>query len=77
MSKSKWLSLVLDVNFMTLTIFILELSSIFLILIIYLRASSQNFVGIHQFNVNLSYFEQILYKQFLNIIYLHTTCIVF
>ena len=46
MLESKWLSLILDVDFMTLTIFKLEFlfPSIFLESIIYLWASSQNFV---------------------------------
>ena len=44
MLKSKWLSLVFDIDFMTLTILKLEISFIFLEFIIYLRASSQNFV---------------------------------
>ena len=47
MLKSKWLSLVLDVDFMTLSI----LKFIFLEFIIYLKASSQNFVRNHQFHV--------------------------
>ena len=42
MIKSKWLSLVLDVDFLTLIILKLEFSFIFLEFVIYLRASSQN-----------------------------------
>ena len=57
MFKSKWLTLVLDVGFLTLTILKLEFSSTFLEFIVYLRASSQNFVGNHQNNVMLSYFK--------------------
>ena len=44
---------------MTFTIFKLEFSFIFLEFIIYLRASSQNFVVNHQFNVILLYLKQI------------------
>ena len=79
MLKRKWLSLILDVDFMTLTIFKLELSFIFLEFIIYLRASSQNFVVNHQFNVILLYLKQISDSQLtiVHITYLHTTCTVF
>ena len=70
MLKSKWLSLVLDVDFMTLTVLKLEFSFIFLEIIIYLRASSQNFVENNQFYV-------ILDNRLFNITYLHTACIVF
>ena len=77
MLKSKWLSLVLDVDFMTLTILKLKLSFIYLEFIIYLRAPSQNVVGNHQFNVILSYFKLILDSPLFNITYLHTTCTVF
>ena len=77
MLKSKWLSLILDVDFMTLTIFELKFSFIFLELVIYLRASSQNFGEVHQFNVILLYFKQILDNHWFNITYLHTTCTVF
>ena len=76
MLKNKWLSLVLDVDFMTLTILKLEFF-IFLEFIIYLRASPQNFVKNHQFNVILSYFKQILDSHLFNITYLHATCTVF
>ena len=69
--------MVLDVDFITLTILKLEFSFIFLEFIIYLRASSQNFVENHQFNVILSYFKQILDNHLFNITYLHTTCTVF
>ena len=62
MLKSKWLSLVLNVNFMTLTILKLEFSSIFLESIMYLRASSQNFVENH----HLMYFYHILNKFWTN-----------
>ena len=75
--KSKWLSLVLDVDFMTLTNLELEFSFIFLEFIIYLRATSQNFVENHQFNIILMYFKQILDSHLFNITYLHTTCTVF
>jgi hypothetical protein len=60
MLKSKWLNLVLDVDFITLTILKLEFSFIFIEFIVYLRASSQNFVENHHFNVILLYFKQIL-----------------
>ena len=40
--------MVLDVDFITLTILKLEFSFIFFDFIIYLRASSQNFVKNHQ-----------------------------
>ena len=69
MLKSKLLSLVLDIDFMTLTI-----SFTFLEFIIYLRASLQNFVENHQYNVILSYFKQNLNIHLFNITYLHTTC---
>ena len=53
MLNIKWLSLVLEVDFMTLTVLKLDfLIYIFLEFIIYLRASSQNFVENHQLNVN-------------------------
>ena len=77
MLKSKWLSLVLDVDFMTLTLLKLEFSFIFLEFIVYLRASSQNFVENHQFNIILSYFKQILDSHLFNITFLHTTYTVF
>ena len=77
MLKSKWLSMVLDVNFMTLIVLKLEYSYIFLESIIYLRASSQNFVENHQLNVILSHFKQILDNHLFDLTYLHTTCIVF
>ena len=54
MLKNKLLSLVLDVDFMTFIIFYLEISFIFLEIIIYLKASSQNFVENNRFNVILS-----------------------
>ena len=56
MLKSKWLSLVLDVDFMTLTILKLEFSFIFLEF--YLRASSQNFAK----TINLMWFYCTLNK---------------
>ena len=77
MLKSKWLSLVLGVGFMTLTILKLKISFIFLEFIIYLRESSQKFVENHQFYVILSYFKQILDSNFFTIAYLHTTCTIF
>ena len=76
MLKSNWLSLVLGVDFMTLTILKLEFF-IFLEIIIYSKASSQNFLENHQSNVILSYFKQNLNNNLFNITYLHTTCIVF
>jgi hypothetical protein len=54
MLKSKWLSMSLDIDFMTLTILKLEFSFIFFEFIIYLRASSQNFMENHQANDVLS-----------------------
>ena len=69
--------MVLDVDFMTLTILNLEFSFIFLEFIISLRASSQNFVENHQFNIILSHFKQILDNHLFNITYLYTTCTVF
>ena len=77
MLKSKWLSLGLDIDFMTLTILKLEFSFISLEFNICLRASSQNYVENHQFNVILSYFKHILDNRLFNITYLHTTCIIF
>ena len=68
MLKSKWLSLVLDIDFMTLTILNLEFSFIFLEFIISLRASSQNFVENHQFNIIILYFKQILDNHLFNMI---------
>ena len=50
---------------------------IFLEFIIYLRASSQNFIENHQYDVILSYFKQNLESYLFNITYLHFTCIVF
>ena len=77
MLKHKWLSLVLDLDFMTLTILKLDFSFVCLEFIIYLRASSKNFVENRQLNVILSYFKLILNSHLFNITYLHTTCIVF
>ena len=70
MLKRKCLSLVLGVDFMTLTILKLEFSFIFPEFVIYLRASSQNFVENHQL-------KQILDNHLFSITYLHTTCTVF
>ena len=69
MLKSKWLSLVLDIDFMTLTILKLEFSFIFLEFVIYLRASWQDFVGIPLFLCFLFYFEQILDNHLFDITY--------
>ena len=77
MLQSKWLSLVLDVDFMPLTILKLEFSFIFFEFIIYLMASSQNFMENYQFNIILSCFKQILDNHLFNITYLHTTCKIF
>ena len=77
MLKSKWLSLVLDVDYMTSTTLKLETSFLFLEFIINLRASPQNFVENHQFIVISSFFEQILDSHSFNITYLHTACNVF
>ena len=77
MLKSKWLSLILNVDFMTLTILKLEFFSIFLEFIMYLRASSQNFVENNNFYIILSYLKQILDNHLFNITYLHTTCTIF
>ena len=51
MLKSKWLSMILDIDFMTLPILKMEFYFIILECIIYLRALSQNFVENHHFNV--------------------------
>ena len=75
--KSKCLSLVLDMDFMSLTTLKLKFSFIFLEFSIYLRASSQNLVENHHFNIILLYFKQILDNHMFNITYLHTTCTVF
>ena len=77
MLKSKWLSLGLEIDFMTLPILKLEFSFILCEFIIYLRASSHNFVENHRFDVILSYFKQILDNNLFNSDYLHTTCTVF
>jgi hypothetical protein len=50
---------------------------IFLKLIIYMRASSKDFIENHQFNVILPYFKQIIDSSLFNITYLHTTCTIF
>ena len=47
MLKSKWWSLVLDVEFMTLIILKLDFPFIFLEFVVYLRVSLQNFVENH------------------------------
>ena len=65
------LSLVLDVDFMTLTILKLEFSFMFLEFVIYFKASSQNFVENHKYNVILLYCKQILDIHLFNITYLH------
>ena len=56
MSKSKWFSVVLAIEFMTLTILKLEFSFIFLEVIIYLRELSQTFCGKNTIFVNLGLF---------------------
>ena len=76
MLKSKWLSLVLNVDFMTLTILKLDFFSIFLESIVFLKAMSQNLVEKPSINVILSYFRH-LDSRLLNITYLHITCTVF
>jgi hypothetical protein len=50
--------MVLDIDFMTLTILKLEFSFIFLEFGIYLRASSQNLAENHYVNIILSYFKK-------------------
>ena len=75
MLKSKWLSMVLDVDFMTLTILKLEFSFIFFEFIIYLRASSQSFYENHQFNVFLLYFKYNLDNHLFNIVVARWWCI--
>ena len=77
MLNSKWLNMVLDVIFMALNIQIHDLFFKFLIFIMYLKASSQNFVENHPFNVILFYFKQISNNNLSNITYLHTICTVF
>ena len=59
MPKSKWLDLVLDINFMPLSIFDLNFFFIFLESIIQLRSSSNIFVGYHRFNVILPFLAKI------------------
>ena len=51
MLQSKWLNLVLHIDFMTLHILKLEFCFILLEVIMYSEASSQDFVKNHQFNV--------------------------
>ena len=77
MLKSKWLSTIVDVNFMTWIILKLDSSFMFLEFISYCRASSKNFVEIHQFYVIVSYFKQILDNHLFNVTYLHNTCTIF
>ena len=62
---------------MTFTIQKLEFSFMFLKFIVYLSASSKDYVKNHQLNVILSYSKQILDSHLFDITYLHTTCIVF
>ena len=62
MLKSKCLSTILEVNITTLIISKLGFSFIFLEFIVYLRASSQNFVENHKFNVILLYLEKYIQK---------------
>ena len=62
---------------MTLNILELEFFLIILKSVIHFKASSQNFVENHQFNIISSYFKQILDNHLFNITYLHTTCTVF
>ena len=76
MFKNKWLGLVLEVDFMTLTNLKFKFSFMFLEFNMYLRAWSQNFVKNHQFDVILSYFKHFLDNHLFNITYLHTTCTV-
>jgi hypothetical protein len=61
-----------DLNYLEVGIFL-----IFPNFIIYLRASSHNFVENHQFAVILSYFKKNLNIYLFKITYLHTTCTVF
>ena len=68
MLKSKWLSLILDVDFM-INYFEVGIFFIFLEFIIHLMASSHNFVESYQFNGILSYFKQILDSHLFNITY--------
>ena len=77
MLKSKWFNLVLDIDFMTLNILKLDFFCIFLELIINMRASSQNFVENHQFNVSLLYIMQNLDSCLFKIAYLHIICTTF
>ena len=63
MLKSKWLNLILDVDFVTLNVLKLEIS-IYLGFIIHLSASSRKFEENHQFYVVISYFQQILASRF-------------
>ena len=62
---------------MTFTIQKLEFSFMFLKFIVYLSASSEDYVTNHQLNVILSYSKQVLDNHLFDITYLHTTCIVF
>ena len=55
MLEREWLNLILDVDFMTLNILKLDFFVMFLVFIIKFRATLQNFVEKHQFNVILSY----------------------
>ena len=78
MLKSKRLNLFFGVDFMTLTISKLDYLFIYLLFlefIVYLRASSQNFVETHQLLLfPFWYFIHMLENQLFNITYLHTTC---
>ena len=64
MLRNKWLSMILDVDIMTLSIVKLEISFILLELIVYLRTCHKTLVENHQF-------KQISESHLFNIVYLH------
>ena len=74
MLKCKWLTLVLDVDFMTQTILNSILYFILLEFIMYLRASSQKNVENSSIQCNFIMFQTKLNCHLFNITYLHTTC---
>ena len=78
MLKSKWLNLVLDVDFMTLKILKLKFDFIFLefISLYTSRHHHKKKIGYHQFNVLLLYYKQILNNCLFDITYLRTTYII-
>ena len=77
MFKSKWLNLVLDVNFMTLNILKVDLFLHIPWIHYKLEGIITQICRKHQSKVILAYFKQSLDNHLFNITYFHTTRVVF